>query len=40
MNMEWEVKVSHTYRETNRWADALANIECSLDYNESTNCYE
>jgi hypothetical protein len=29
----WEVQISHVYREANRCADALANIGCSLDHN-------
>jgi len=28
LQMEWEVKVKHSYREANRCADALANIGC------------
>ncbi|MCH83395.1 putative non-LTR retroelement reverse transcriptase [Trifolium medium] len=32
LEMEWEVVVHHTYRETNKCADALANIGCSLRY--------
>jgi hypothetical protein len=31
--LEWEVKVSYVYRESNRCANALANIRCSLNYN-------
>jgi hypothetical protein len=31
--MDWNVVVSHSYREANRCADVLANIACSLDYN-------
>jgi hypothetical protein len=30
---EWEVKISHVYRESNRCADALANIGCPLNHN-------
>jgi hypothetical protein len=33
LEMDWNVEVSHSYREINRCADALANIVCSLDYN-------
>jgi ribonuclease HI len=33
LEMDWNVVVSHSYREANRCADALANIACSLDYN-------
>jgi len=33
LEMDWNVDVSHSYREANRCADALANIACSLDYN-------
>jgi ribonuclease HI len=29
----WEVQISHVYREANRCADALTNIGCSLDHN-------
>jgi hypothetical protein len=29
----WEVKITHSYREANVCADALANIGCSLDLN-------
>jgi ribonuclease HI len=32
LEMDWEVEVSHIYREANKCADALANIGCSLDY--------
>ncbi|KAK2399946.1 Polynucleotidyl transferase, ribonuclease H superfamily protein [Trifolium repens] len=31
--LEWEVKISHVYRESNRCADALVNIGCSLNHN-------
>ncbi|CAJ2679356.1 unnamed protein product [Trifolium pratense] len=30
LDMNWEVEVSHTYREANKCADALANLGCSL----------
>jgi hypothetical protein len=30
LEFEWEVKVTHSYREANTCADALANIGCSL----------
>jgi ribonuclease HI len=30
LQLEWEVKVCHTYREANRCADALAHIGCEL----------
>jgi hypothetical protein len=30
LQMAWEVKVQHSYRETNTCADALANIGCSM----------
>jgi hypothetical protein len=32
LELDWEVEVSHTYREANRCADVLANIGCSADY--------
>ncbi|PNX90804.1 ethylene responsive transcription factor 1b [Trifolium pratense] len=32
LEIDWEVEVSHVYREANKCADALANIGCSLDY--------
>ncbi|GAU38338.1 hypothetical protein TSUD_61990 [Trifolium subterraneum] len=32
LEMDWIVEVSHTYREANNCADALANLGCSLDY--------
>jgi hypothetical protein len=32
LELNWKVEVSHTYREANRCADALANIGCSADY--------
>jgi len=30
LQMEWKVKVKHSYREANRCADALANIGCIM----------
>jgi hypothetical protein len=30
LQIEWEVKVCHTYREANRCIDALAHIGCEL----------
>ncbi|GAU10733.1 hypothetical protein TSUD_425170, partial [Trifolium subterraneum] len=30
LRLEWEVKVQHAYRETNKCADALASISCSM----------
>jgi hypothetical protein len=30
---EWEVKISHAYREANKCADALASMSCTLDCN-------
>jgi hypothetical protein len=32
LDMDWLVEIAHTYREANKCGDALANIECSLDY--------
>jgi hypothetical protein len=32
LEMDWVVETSHTYREANKCADALANYGCSLDY--------
>jgi hypothetical protein len=29
--LDWEVVISHTYREANKCADALANYGCSMD---------
>ncbi|KAK2394949.1 hypothetical protein QL285_056723 [Trifolium repens] len=40
IDLEWEVHISHAYRESNKCADALANIGCTLE-NETTyyeNC--
>jgi ribonuclease HI len=31
VNMEWEVRIVHAYRESNQCADALANVGCTLD---------
>jgi len=31
LQMEREVKVKHSYRKTNRCADALANIRCFME---------
>jgi ribonuclease HI len=31
--LNWEVQISHVYREANRCADELANIGCLLDHN-------
>ncbi|CAJ2675557.1 unnamed protein product [Trifolium pratense] len=31
VDMEWEVHITHAYRESNQCADALANIGCSID---------
>jgi ribonuclease HI len=33
LNQEWEIRITHSYREANMCADALANIGCSLDLN-------
>jgi hypothetical protein len=30
LQIEWDVKVCHTYREANRYADAFAHIWCEL----------
>lgn len=30
LHMDWTVVVCHSYRETNYYADALANLGCSL----------
>jgi hypothetical protein len=32
LKMDWEMEVSHIYREANKCEGALANIDCSLDY--------
>jgi ribonuclease HI len=32
LDLEWTVEISHTYREANKCADALANVGCTLDY--------
>jgi ribonuclease HI len=31
MDLDWEVVVKHSYRETNKCADVLVNIGCTLD---------
>ena len=31
LEMVWEVKVQHSYREANTCADALANIGCKME---------
>jgi ribonuclease HI len=31
MDRDWEVEVSHIYREANKWADTLAKVGCNLD---------
>jgi hypothetical protein len=36
LELDWEVEVSHTYREANRCADALSIIGCSADYETLT----
>jgi hypothetical protein len=33
LDEEWEVKISHLYREANRSADALASMGCTLNFN-------
>jgi hypothetical protein len=33
LELDWEVVINHTYREANKYADILANIECTLDSN-------
>ncbi|GAU12910.1 hypothetical protein TSUD_73970 [Trifolium subterraneum] len=33
LEMDWIVEISHTYREANKCADALANLGCYLAYN-------
>jgi hypothetical protein len=30
MNMDWNVRISHVYREANKVADAIASLECSI----------
>jgi hypothetical protein len=30
MELDWEAKIAHAYRETNKCADALTNIGCQL----------
>jgi ribonuclease HI len=32
LQMEWEVKVQHSYREANNCADALANMGCRMGH--------
>jgi hypothetical protein len=32
IDRDWNIEISHTYREANNCADALANLGCSLDY--------
>jgi hypothetical protein len=32
LDMDWNIEIFHTYRETNKCADALANLGCSLGY--------
>jgi ribonuclease HI len=32
LDLDWNVTISHTYREANKCADALANLGCSLSY--------
>jgi hypothetical protein len=32
INIDWTIEISHTYREASKCADAMANLECSLDY--------
>jgi ribonuclease HI len=32
MDLDWQVEISHMYREANKCADALANIGCSTGY--------
>ncbi|GAU47307.1 hypothetical protein TSUD_283760 [Trifolium subterraneum] len=31
LNSDWEIKVEHAYRESNKCADAMANVGCQLD---------
>jgi hypothetical protein len=31
LDLEWEVKIAHVYREANQCADALATAGCQLD---------
>jgi ribonuclease HI len=38
IDLEWEVHISHAYRESNKCADALANIGCTLE--KETTYYE
>jgi ribonuclease HI len=33
LEKDWSVDISHIYREANQCADALANIECSHEFN-------
>ncbi|CAJ2673373.1 unnamed protein product [Trifolium pratense] len=33
LDEDWEVKISHSYREANRSADALTSMGCTLNYN-------
>jgi hypothetical protein len=32
LQLDWEVEVTHTYREANKCADKMANVGCSLEY--------
>jgi hypothetical protein len=32
LEMNWEVKIIHLYKETNKYAEALTNIGCDFDH--------
>jgi ribonuclease HI len=32
LQLEWKVELTHSYREANKCADKMANVECSLEY--------
>jgi hypothetical protein len=38
LQLEWELKVCHTYRETNRCVDVFARVGC--EFGSSVNFYE
>jgi hypothetical protein len=36
LSLDWEVEISHTYREANKCTDVMANAGCTLDYELTT----
>jgi hypothetical protein len=30
IGLDWDIEISHSYREANKYADALVNVGCSL----------